>query len=242
MSGKAEDIDEACCISLIVNLILVECSNFLIIESIGGCNACIHNVALVELELYIACNGLLGIVNESGKCFPERCEPLAVVYEISKLDGEIGLHPCGLLIKAYGLESIVCLVEDRSAGSLIYTSGLHTNETVLNEVHEAYAVLAAELVEIGYELYAVHCLAVNSGGDTLFKMYGNICSLVGSLLGRNAELKEAFLVVLRLVCGILKIEALVGEMPDVLVLGIVGLSCYAQGDIVCLCIVDLLVS
>ena len=136
----------------------------------------------------------------------------------------------------------MCSVKDSSAGCFINASGLHTNETVLNQVNKTDAVLAAELIEGGNQLNTVHFLAVNSGGDTLFKVDSYICSLIGSLFGRYAQLKEAFLVVLRLVCGILKVKTLVGKVPDVLILGVVGLTGYLKRNVVCLCVVDLFVT
>ena len=134
------------------------------------------------------------------------------------------------------------LVQDGAAGGLVYAAGLHAYQTVLHQIHKTYAILAAQLVEIGYHLNAVHLLAVSSSGDALLKVDGHIGSLVGSLFGGNTQLQEALLVVLGLICGILQVKTLMGQMPQVLVLGVVGLSCYAQRDVVCLSVIYLLIT
>ena len=75
------------------------------------------------------------------------------------------------------------MIKDCSAGSFVNASRLHTNKSVFNNVEQTDTVLAAELVKSLNELYAVHLFAVQRSGDTLFKVYCNICGLVGSLLG-----------------------------------------------------------
>ena len=73
-------------------------------------------------------------------------------------------------------------------------------------------------------------------------MDSHIGGLIGSLLGADAQLQEAGLVVLRLVGGAFQIQTLVAQMPQVLVLGIVGLAVDLQGDVVSLGVIDLLVT
>ena len=72
-------------------------------------------------------------------------------------------------------------------------------------------------------------------------MYRHIGCFIGCLLRRNTHFQKAGLVVLRLIGRILQIHALVGQVPDVLILGIVGLSADLQRNIVSLRIVDLFV-
>lgn len=45
----------------------------------------------------------------------------------------------------------------------------------------------------------------------------------------NAQLEEAGLIVLRLVGGVLEVETLVAQVPQVLILGVVGLTVDLQG-------------
>ena len=73
-------------------------------------------------------------------------------------------------------------------------------------------------------------------------MEGEVGRGVGCLLGGNAQLQEAGLIVLRLVGGVFEVETLVAQVPQVLILGVVGLTVDLQGDVVCLGVVDLLVT
>ena len=93
-----------------------------------------------------------------------------------------------------------------------------------------------------HQLHSAHLLAVHGGGDALFKVDGHIGGHIGCLLRADAQFQEAGLVVLGLVGGVLQIQTLVAQMPQVLVLGVVGLTVDLQGDVVRLGVVDLLVT
>jgi hypothetical protein len=71
---------------------------------------------------------------------------------------------------------------------------------------------------------------------------GDVGRGVGGLLGGNAQLQEARLIVLRLQGRLFEVEALMAQVPQVLVLGVVGLTVDLQGDVVGLGVVDLLVT
>ena len=134
------------------------------------------------------------------------------------------------------------VVQDGAAGGLVDAAALHAHQPVFHNIQQADAVGAAHLVQVLDEGNAVHLLAVDGGGDALLKVDGQVGGGVGRLLGGNAQLQKAFLVVLRLLRGQLQIEALMGQVPQVLVLGIVGLPADAQRDVVSLGVVDLLVT
>ena len=124
----------------------------------------------------------------------------------------------GLLVQRDGFQNIVRLVQDGTAGGLIDAAALHADETVLDDVQQADAVGAAQLVQILDQLDALHLLAVHSGGDALLKVDGDVGRGVGGLLGGNAQLQEARLIVLRLQGRLLEVEALMDQVPQVLVL------------------------
>ena len=147
-----------------------------------------------------------------------------------------------LLVQRDGFQNIVRLVQDGTAGGLIDAAALHADETVLDDVQQADAVGAAQLVQVLDQLDALHLLAVHSGGDALLKVDGDVGRGVGGLLGGNAQLQEARLIVLRLQGRLLEVEALMAQVPQVLVLGVVGLTVDLQGDVVGLGVVDLLVT
>ena len=147
-----------------------------------------------------------------------------------------------LLVQGDGLQDVDGLVEDGAAGGLVDAAALHAHQAVLDDVQQADAVLAAHLVQVFHQLHGAHLLAVHGGGDALFKVDGHISGHVGGLLGADAQLQEAGLVVLGLVGGVFQVHALVGQVPEVFVLGVVGLAADAQGDVVGLGVVDLLVA
>ena len=113
---------------------------------------------------------------------------------------------------------------------------------LFRSIQQADAVCAAQLVQVLHQLHSAHLLAVHGSGNALFKVDGHIGRGVGSLLGADTQLQETGVVVLGLVGGALQIQTLVAQMPQVLVLGVVGLAVDLQGDVVSLGVVDLLVT
>ena len=67
---ETETVDESACVSLVVNVISLECSDLRIVEGEGRLYSSRCAVALVELHLDFTCNCLLCIVYESGESFP----------------------------------------------------------------------------------------------------------------------------------------------------------------------------
>ena len=127
-------------------------------------------------------------------------------------------------------------------GSLVHAAALHAHQTVLDDVQQADAVLAADLVQVLDQLDSAHLLAVNSSGDALLEVEGEVGRGVGCLLGGNASSRKPGLIVLRLVGGVLEVETLVAQVPEVLVLGVVGLAVDLQGHVVRLGVGDLLLT
>ena len=242
MDRQTEQVDEALCVLLIVNIFCIEGCNFFIVQGVRRSNAGIDDVALVQLQLDITGNGLLGFVYESSQCFPQRCVPLTVVYDVSELDAQILLGSCSFLVQGNGFQHIVCVVQNGAARSFINASGLHADQTVFYQIRQTDAVCTAQFVQLFYQFYSTHFLAVDSSRDTLFKVNGHISGLVRSLDRRNAQFQEAFLFILRLVCRIFQIQTFVGQMPQVLILGVVGFTVDLQRNVVSLCIVDFFVT
>jgi hypothetical protein len=158
-------------------------------------------------------------------------EPLAVVHQLREGDGELLLFVGGHLVQAHRLQILVGLVEDGAARRLVHAAALHAHQPVFHDVQQADAVFAAQLVELVDYLLGAHLLAVHGRGHALFKLQLHICGLVRSVQRRDAHLQKARLLVLWLVARILKIQALVGEVPQVLVLGVVGLAVDLQGHV-----------
>ena len=148
----------------------------------------------------------------------------------------------GVLVDGDHLQHLVGPVEDGAAGRLVHAPVLHAHQTVLHDVQQADAVGPAQLVELADDVAGLHLLAVHRHGPALLKVDGHISSLVGGHGGGHAHLQEAGLVVLGLIGGVLQVQALVGQVPQVLILGVVGLPADLQRHVVGLGVGDLLFS
>ena len=81
-----------------------------------GGDARVDDVALIELQLHVAGDGLLGGVHKGGQGLAQRGVPLAVVHQVGELQGHLLLVVIGLLIQAELLQLVVGVVEDGAAG------------------------------------------------------------------------------------------------------------------------------
>ena len=147
-----------------------------------------------------------------------------------------------ILVDGDGFQNVVSLVQDGAGGGFVHAAALHADKTVLNDIQLANAILAADLVQVLNQGNTVHLLAVHSGGNALLKVDGNIGRGIRCLLRGNTQLQEAGLVVLRLQRRLFEVQTLVAQMPQVLVLGVVGLTVDTQGNVVCLGVIDLFVT
>ena len=89
LERQAEQVDEACGICLIVAVILVEGCHILGVQAVRRGYGSRDDVALVELELNVAGNGLLGGINECGERLAQRRVPLAVVNQLAELESNL---------------------------------------------------------------------------------------------------------------------------------------------------------
>ena len=134
------------------------------------------------------------------------------------------------------------MVDDGAARGFINTTGLHANQTVLYDVYNANAVLAAQLVQLLQQLQCRQLFAVQCNRNALLKGQGDFCWNIRSLQWGNAQLQETFLFIGWLVCRIFQIQTFVRQVPYVLVLRVVGFSCNLQRNVSCLRILDLFFS
>ena len=182
---------------------------------------------------------LLRLGHERAERLAQRREPLAVVHQFAEGHGELLLLVHGHLVEAERLEHAVRLVEDRAARCLVYAAALHADEPVLHDIQNADAVGAADGVELEDDVLGAHLLAVKRDGLALLKVERDVGRGVRRVDGADAHLEEALLLVLRLVARILEVQTLVAQVPEVLVLGVVGLAVDLQGHIVRLGVSDL---
>ena len=118
----------------------------------------------------------------------------------------------------------MCKIQDSSARGLIYAAVLHADQSVLYDVDDADSVGSADLIELLDDLGSFHLLTVEGNRCARLESEGDVCRLIRCLQWGNSHLEEAFLLILRLVSRILKVKSFMAEVPEVLVLGVVGLS------------------
>ena len=237
LGGKAEQIDEAFRIVMVVQVAGGEGSDGLVVQGIGRGGPGLDNVALVQLELHFAGHIFLGLLDEGLHRLAQRGEPFSFVYDLSEFVAHVQLHGGGLAVQNQLLQLLMRLVEDGSAGSLIDAAGLHAHNAVFHDIHDADAVLSAQLVEFADDIGNLHLLSVDGGGGALFKGHGHIFRFVGSLLGRGAQNQE--MVVIGLVGGILKLQPFVADVPEVAVPAVAGICGEGQVDAVGSAVFDL---
>ena len=184
---------------------------------------------------------LLRLERKGGQGLPQRGEPFAVVDQIGKVHRQLLLHVLGVLVDGDHLQHLVGPVENGAAGGLVHAAVLHAHQPVLHDVQQADAVGPAQFVELADDVAGLLLLAVDGHRPALLKVQGDIGSGIGGHGRGNAHLQEAGLVILGLAGRVLQVQALMAQVPQVLVLGVVGLTADLQGHVVGLGVVDLLV-
>ncbi len=123
-------------------------------------------------------------------------------------------------------------VEDGAAGGLVHAPVLHAYQPVLHDVQQADVPLAPpSSLSLRMRSLAFIFTPSTAAGQPFSKFDGDIGGGVGGHGGGDPHLQEAGLVVLGLVGGVLQVQALVGQVPQVLVLGVAGLPADLQGTL-----------
>ena len=149
LQRKSEQGDEAVCVVVVVQVAGREGCQGLIVQGVGGGGSGLDDIALVELELYFSGHVLLGGLHECLDGLAQRGEPFSFVYDLGELVAQLLLCLHGGAVKDQLLELVMCgLHQDGSARCLIDAAGLHAYDTVLDDIHDADAVLAAQLVQL----------------------------------------------------------------------------------------------
>jgi len=128
-------------------------------------------------------------------------------------------------------------IEQRSAGGLVHTAGLHAHQTVLHHVRNAHAVARGDFVAGFQQLHRVHLLAVDGHRNALLKVNGHIFRLVRRVFRIFADQRQ---IARRLVGRIFQIASLVREMPDVAIHRIRTILLHRDGDAARVGILDFL--
>ena len=213
-----------------------EGSDGLIVQGIGRSSTCLDDVSFVEFEFHFAGYVFLGLLDEGLHCFTQRSEPFSFIYDLSKLVAHVKLHGGGLAVKDQLFKLLMRLVQDGSAGSLINAAGFHADNAVFHDVHDADAVLAAQLVELADDIGNLHLLAVDGGGSAFFKSHGYIFGFIGRLFRSGAENQK--MIIIGLVGRILKLQSFMTDVPQVAVTAVAGIRGEGKVDAMSLAVFD----
>src|SRR5215207_4864928 len=187
--------------------------------------------ALVQLEPHRAGYGLLGLPNKSVEGAFEGREPEAVVgkFGVALLDG--CLEAQDVLGKGHRLELPMGLDHSQGGGALVDLAALDADEPVFDHVYPPDPVRPGNLIELRDKLHERQLLAVESGGQSLLEVQGNVLGIVRGLLGGGGEGEN---VLGRLVVRVLQRTSLDGAAKEVLVDAVGGLLGDGNGDAVLL--------
>ena len=141
-------MDKAGGIRLVINRIFAEGRQFLAVQAVGGYGARGNDVALVQLQLYITCHGLLRAFHKGRKRLAQRGIPLAVVYKIGKFLRHQRFVVRGLLIQTKHFQLLVRKIQNRAARCFVYAAALHAHKAVFYNINDAHAVGAADGVQL----------------------------------------------------------------------------------------------
>ena len=110
------------------------------------------------------------------------------------------------------------LVEDSSTRSLIDTSALHSHKSVFNDIDDADSVLSALFIKGKKDICGLHLLSVQCNRLSFYKVDGYIFRNIRGVNWADSHFQEALLLVLGFISRVLKVQAFVGKVPDILVL------------------------
>ena len=164
---------------------------------------------------------------------------MTIVSQFCKCDGQFLLFVHGHFIQAQRFQIVVRKVQDAATGGFIYAATFHADQTIFHNVQKPDTVFTADFVERENNIFGAHFLIVEFNRNALFKFQCNIGRLVRRINGGNAHFQKALLFILRLVSCIFQVQTLMGQMPEVLVFGIVGFTIDFQGNVMFFRVFDL---
>src|SRR5437879_5699659 len=141
-------------------------------------------MAFVKFQPYGALDVLLALVDERLQHLALGGEPEAVIDELGIARHQLVLEMRGAAIERDALDAAMGAVQDGATRRLVDAARLHADETVLDEVEPADAMLAAERVERGEQHRRRQLLAVYGDGIATREFYLDIFRLVRRRLGR----------------------------------------------------------
>ena len=178
----------------------------------GGVDA-----AFVELHADGAGDMLLGLGDESLDGFALGGEPESVVDEFRVFRDERVAEVHDFAVHREGFHLTVSEVEDRAAGGFVNAAAFHADEAVLDHVHAADAVFAADFVEGVHHGERAEFFAIHGGAEAAFKLELDILGKVGSVFGQDGERGEILAVfeIASVIPRVFKDAGFVGDVEEI---------------------------
>lgn len=220
LDPDAGDVDETARGSWLEAAHLVHRGELGVVQALVGVSALDNHVALVELESDETVDGLLRGGDGSRDKLSLGGEVETVVEDLREVGrDELVSHGSDVSVERHTLEVHVGGSEDGGGGRLVTSSGLDTNESVLDNVDTSDTVPSGEGVEREEDLDSVgHNLAIgweeDLHGETLGPLDVNGLRLLWGLLWGHGELPH---VIGRRLVGVLEDTSLVRDVEQVLV-------------------------
>ena len=88
---------------------------------------CIDEVALVQFQTHLAGDMLLCGSDKGTQSFAQRAEPLAIIHQFAKGDGQLTLFVGGELVQRQSFQHVVGFVQDGAAGGCRFVNDMLHN-------------------------------------------------------------------------------------------------------------------
>src|SRR5215218_1826795 len=151
-----------------------------------------RRIPLVKLHRDSAGHMLLALVDRRLEYLPLGCEPEAVVDEARVARHQLVLEVHRAAVERDALDPAMPGEQDRAARRFVNAAGLHPDETVLDQIEPADAIVMAELVEPFQQGSRRILLPIYGNGIATLEIDGDRGWLVRRVLGGDRPLMDIF--------------------------------------------------
>ena len=236
LAGKAEQIDKAFCVMMVVQVTCGKGSDGFVIQGIRGGGACLDDISLVKFEFHFAGYIFLSAFYESLDSLAQRGKPFSFIHDLCEFIAHIKLRSGGFTIQDQLFQLLMSFIKDGSAGSLVNAAGFHAYHTVFHDIHDADAVLAAQLVQLADDIGNLHFFTVDAGGGSFFKGHGYIFGFIGRFFRSGSQYEQMLIV--RLIGRILQLQSFMADVPQVTVTAVAAVCREGKVNAVRLAVFD----
>mmetsp|Transcript_7376 Transcript_7376/g.20112 ORF Transcript_7376/g.20112 Transcript_7376/m.20112 type:complete len:469 (-) Transcript_7376:44-1450(-) len=212
------ELDKPGSIFLVVGAaVVLKARNLVIVQARRGLPSDRHHIALVQLHPDQARAVPLGHVDGRLQRLSLRREPESVVEQLGVLWHQLVLQMHLSAIQADGFNRPVRLDQNGTPGRLVHASALHADESRLDDVNAANAVLSAEPIELCQHRRGAQIDPVDGHRVSLLELNLNVLGLVRRVLRRDGSRID---LLLGLDPRVFQGQSLVGDVQQVGIHGV----------------------